>query len=160
MYLIAWMLATLAPFQAHCFLGFVAYCCHPVPCVDDVRLFDEVNWPFPHCIHWAQYCICATCELNMYCRDCFAGALQFAPVLSNSGRMDWEIGPRHAMDTHLSVSIFQRCDSLLCQLCCRWSRLSVFRVPVPLPVWVLSVVCAVTWSLLGWWPKKELGHRR
>jgi len=28
---------------AHCFLDFVAYCCHPVPCVVDVRLFDEEN---------------------------------------------------------------------------------------------------------------------
>ena len=53
-------LTTLATFQAHCFLDFVAYCCHLVPCVVDVRLYDEVNWPFSHRIHWAQYCICAT----------------------------------------------------------------------------------------------------
>ena len=36
-------LATLAPFQAHCFVDFMTYRCHPVSCVVDVRLFDEVN---------------------------------------------------------------------------------------------------------------------
>ena len=34
---------TLAPFQAHCFLDFVAYCFHPIPCFVEVRLFDKVN---------------------------------------------------------------------------------------------------------------------
>ena len=62
--------------------------------------------------------------------------------------------------TRPSVSISQQCDHLLVYLCCRQSRLSAFRVPAPLPVWVLSVVCATTWSLLVGLLKKELGHLR
>jgi len=60
-------LTTLEQFPAPCCLNFVTYWCHPVSCVVDVRLFNKVNWPFSYRIHWAQYCIYATCESGGIC---------------------------------------------------------------------------------------------
>ena len=68
-------LALLTHFQAHCFLDFMSYCCHSGPSVVDVRLLDEVNWTFFDRIHWAQYCIYATCKsgCNDWAGECALG---------------------------------------------------------------------------------------